>query len=117
MNMNLGIIAHTFSVTNDAGENVQLSINYDVSKAPEAVVKGWIAADRTIAFQRTLKKLTATEIKTFNGKTIVYDGSRSKTPQIDPFTAITLAAKAQGIDPSDENAMAMFIAAEMKKRV
>jgi len=116
MNMNLGTIAHTFSVTNDAGEKVQLSVVYDVSKAPEPVVKGWIASDRTIAFQRTLKPLTSAQIKAYNGKTIVYDGSRSKGAQVDPFVAITEAAKAAGIDPTDTVKMGEFIAAEMKKR-
>lgn len=87
MNINLTTINHSFSVTNEAGVSVSLNVIYDVSNAPETAIKQWIAADRTIAFQRTLKKLSADEIRAFNGKTVVMDGSRQKT-QIDPEAAM-----------------------------
>lgn len=103
MNMTLNNINHTFSVTNEKGESVQISVIYDVSKAPESAVKQWIAADRTIAFQRTLKKLSAAEIKSFNGKTIVYDGSRTKV-NIDPETAMVEMLKAM-----DKNAQEQYL--------
>ena len=110
MNMTLTTINHSLSVTNDAGESVRLSIVYDVTDAPESAIKQWIAADRTIAFQRTLKKLSMDEIKAFNGKTIVYDGSRSKV-NIDPETA--MIAKLRSMSADEQK----YIIAEMMKKV
>ena len=116
MKLELTKIPHTFSVTNSAGVSVQISVVYDITNAPEAVVKAWIAADRTIAYQRVLKPLSEKDIKALDGKTVIYDGSRSKGIQESGTERMVREARAAGVDPTDEKAMTAYIMAELKKR-
>jgi hypothetical protein len=95
----VGVIVHTFTVKNDAGDKVQITAKYDLTKAPDEVIRAWLASDRTIAYQRVLRTKTAEEIKSLNGEIVVYDGSRAKV-QIDPETA--MVAKLQAMTPEEQ---------------
>ena len=62
----IGRVGHVFSVTNDAGEKIQLDIVIDFSLASNADIKGWLASNRVIAGQRPWRALSAKEIKALN---------------------------------------------------
>ena len=67
----LGIIGHTFSITNDAGDKVQLSIKLDCRTATDDDVRGWITSNRIIAGQRPWRSLSKAELTELSGTTFV----------------------------------------------
>jgi len=96
----IGIISHVFSVKNDQGDRVKITAKYDLRTCPDEVIKGYIAADRTIAVQSGLRKLTADEIKALDGKTFVFDGLRTKGVKLSPEEAV--AAKLKGMSQEEQ---------------
>ena len=66
----IGKVEDNFSVTNDAGETVKLRVYYDFSGMDNTSVKNNLVGSGTrIAFQRPLRKMSASEIKALDGQT------------------------------------------------
>lgn len=67
----IGVVEHSFSVKNDQDEIVQLAVKIDFTTSTDAEIKSWLAGNRTIAFQRPARALTASELRKLNGSTIM----------------------------------------------
>ena len=67
----IGKVRHSFSITNDAKEKVQLAITIDFSIASDVDIKQWLCSNRIIAGQRPWRALSADEIRSLDGMTIL----------------------------------------------
>ena len=67
----IGKVRHTFSITNDAKEKVQLAVTIDFSTASDTDIKSWLVSNRVIAGQRPWRALSADEIRALDGQTIM----------------------------------------------
>jgi hypothetical protein len=63
-------IKSTFSTKNHAGEVVQITVTFDLGGASKSDVSSWISSNRTIALQRVIRTLSASEIKELDGTTV-----------------------------------------------
>lgn len=91
----IGVVRHAFSITNDAGDKVQLTIGVDFSLASDTNIKGWLVSNRTIAGQRPWRALSVSEIKELDGQTIPADDVGKKIKSLEERKAearATLAA-------------------------
>ena len=59
----IGVVNHTFSITNDNKDKVQLSIDIDFTGASDQDIKGWLVSNRIIAGQRPWRKLDRDELE------------------------------------------------------
>ena len=75
----IGKIVHSFSVKNHTGESVKLQLTFDFSTATDQDIKAWLASDRTIAFQRPTRMLSAAEIQALDGSVIMAQDAGKKT--------------------------------------
>lgn len=64
----IGIVKHTFSNKNDAGEKCQLTLDLDYRNASDNEIVGWLNSNRVIAFARPLSKLNLDEMKELDGQ-------------------------------------------------
>ena len=64
----IGLVSHVFSITNDAGDKVQLNINIDFTGASSQDIKGWLVSNRIIAGQRPWRKLGKGELESLGGR-------------------------------------------------
>lgn len=78
----VGVVGDTFSITNDAGDKVQLTIKYDCSGSSDNEIRSWIAGNRRIAFQRPTRTLSADEIRGLNGTTIMASDAGKKVKSL-----------------------------------
>ena len=67
----IGKVRHTFSITNDAKDKVQLAVTIDFSTAGDTDIKSWLVSNRVIAGQRPWRALDVDEIKALDGQTIL----------------------------------------------
>lgn len=67
----IGILRHSFSITNDAKEKIQLTVNVDFSTSTDLDVKGWLISNRIIAGQRPWRALSVEELRELNNTTIL----------------------------------------------
>lgn len=92
----IGKIVHSFSITNHAKEEVKLSVTFDFSTCTDQDIKSWLVSDRTIAFQRPTRLLSAAEIEAINGTTIMAQDAgkkvKSRAERIAELTAIGIPA-------------------------
>ena len=65
----VGVVSHSFSITNAAGDKVSVQIKIDFTNASDADIRGWLASDRTIAGQRPWRSLSRRELEALNGTT------------------------------------------------
>lgn len=66
----VGVVKHTFSITNDADEKVSsVTINIDFTNVNDTDIKSWLCSNRIIAGQRPWRKLSKAEIENMNGRT------------------------------------------------
>lgn len=65
----LGIVSHTFSITNEAGDKVKLDCKFDFRSVTLESVRSWLVANRVIAGQRPWRALSKEELIELNGKT------------------------------------------------
>ena len=66
----VGVVKHTFSITNDADEKVSsVTINIDFTNVNDTDLKSWLCSNRVIAGQRPWRKLSKAEIENMNGRT------------------------------------------------
>jgi len=68
---NIGIVEHTFSITNDATDKVQLRVKIDFSTASDVDIKSWLVSNRVIAGQRSWRALSKTELEDLQDQTFV----------------------------------------------
>ena len=74
----IGLVKRTFSTKLDNGEKVQLTVTFDFTTASDDDIRNWLASERTIAFQRPLRKLTRAEAESLNGSTILAESAGRK---------------------------------------
>lgn len=110
----IGVIERTFSTRNEAGDKVQISVRFDFSSAPDEVIRDWLVSNRVINLQSSLRKLSVEEIKAYDGKTVICDGSRART-QVDPVAALANKARAEGIDVNNKKELAEFIMKQLSQ--
>lgn len=67
----IGKVEDNFSITNDAGDKVQLRISFDFSTSSDADIRSWLAGNRRIALQRPTRSMNAEEIRELNGNVIM----------------------------------------------
>jgi hypothetical protein len=63
----IGKVAHSFSITNDNKESVQLTIELDFASASDSQIRSWLASNRTIAGQRVWRAMNIGELRKLNG--------------------------------------------------
>ena len=69
--LSIGVVDHAFSITNDAGDKVTLSVKVDFRSASNQDIKGWLISNRIIAGQRPWRTLSKGELTELNNKTFV----------------------------------------------
>lgn len=62
----IGVVTHSFNITNDQGDKTTLSVKIDFSGSTNAEVKGWLTSNRTIAGQTSWRKLSLDELVDLN---------------------------------------------------
>jgi hypothetical protein len=67
----IGIVEHSFNITNDAKDKVQLRVKIDFSTASDADIKSWLVSNRVIAGQRSWRALSKVELEDLQGQTFV----------------------------------------------
>ena len=95
----IGVVAHSFKVTNDKGAEVQLSVSIDFSTASDQDLKNWLVSNRIIAGQRPWRSLSQAELLNLQGQTFMAQDIgrkvKSRSDQIGAFKAAFMSA---GID-------------------
>ena len=90
----IGKVRHSFTITNDAKEKVQLALILDFSTCTDADIKDWLCSNRIIAFQRPSRALSAEELKGLDGQTIMAIDAgkkvKSRAERIAIYTALGL---------------------------
>ena len=95
----IGSLTHRFSVKNDAKDEVEITVNIDFTSATDQDIRGWLVGNRTIAFQRPLRSLSAAEIKKLDGSTIAAsDCGKKQTSKREKFVASINALKSMNVD-------------------
>jgi len=67
----VGVIDHTFNITNDKDEKVQVAVKIDFRTASNSDIKTWLTSNRIIAGQRPWRALSAAELKALDGMTFI----------------------------------------------
>ena len=91
----IGIISHTFSITNDHDDKVQLSVRLDCRTASDDEIKGWITSNRIIAGQRPWRSLSKDELLELNGTTFIAQNIGQKVKSKEQIVQEGKAAIAQ----------------------
>ena len=88
----IGKVTDNFTITNDAGDKVQIRLTYDFSTATDADIKSWLSGNRRIALQRPSRSLSRTELEELNGQTLMAIDAgkkvKSREERITVYTAI-----------------------------
>ena len=91
----IGVLSHTFSITNDAGDKVQVSIKLDCSTATDDDVRGWITSNRIIAGQRPWRSLSKAELEELRDVTFIAQNIGQKVKSKEQIVQEGKAAIAQ----------------------
>ena len=86
----IGVVGHAFSITNDKGDKVQLSINIDFTGASDADIKAWLVSNRIIAGQRPWRSLSKDELIKLNGMTFMAETIGQKVKSLKETTTALL---------------------------
>ena len=86
----IGVVGHSFSITNDNGDKVQLSIKIDFSTASDQDLKTWLVSNRIIAGQRPWRSLSKDELIKLNGMTFNADTIGQKVKSLRETTTALL---------------------------
>ena len=93
----IGIVKHTFSIKNDAGDKVQLTIEVDFNTASDTDIKAWLVSNRVIAGQRPLRTLSKEELENLNHTTFIAQDIgrkvKSREEQIQTLVSAGLSEK------------------------
>lgn len=65
----IGVVSHSFNITNDDKEKVSLSIKIDFTSATDSDIKSWLVSNRVIQGQRPWRALSKVELEALNGRT------------------------------------------------
>ena len=109
----LGVLDHTFSITNDAGDKVTLAVKLDCRTASDQDIRSWVTSNRIIAGQRPWRGLSADELKALNGQTfMVQDIGRkikSREERVQAYVNAGIPAKLAGALIDDPDKAAEFM--------
>jgi len=86
----IGVVGHSFSITNDAGDKVQLSVNIDFSTSSDQDLKTWLVSNRIIAGQRPWRALSKDELVKLNGTTFMAESIGQKVKSLKETTTALL---------------------------
>ena len=86
----IGVVGHAFSITNDAGDKVQLSVKIDFTGASDADIKAWLVSNRIIAGQRPWRSLSKDELVKMNGMTFQAETIGQKVKSTKELTTAVL---------------------------
>lgn len=110
----IGKVKHSFSIKNHAGEQVKLSITFDFSACTDQDLKSWLVSDRTIAFQRPTRLLSASEIEELDGTTILANEAgrkvKSRAERIAELTAVGIPKKLAELAVDNPDSFATIMA-------
>ena len=111
----IGVISHSFKVTNASDVEVQLRVKIDFTSAPNQDIINWLVSNRIIAGQRPWRALTQAELLGLDGMTFVAQEIgrkiKSRSDQIQQyinagFTEIMAVAMVDGtISPEKQAAI------------
>ena len=87
----IGIVDHSFSITNDNGDKVQLSIKIDFSNSSDQDLKTWLVSNRIIAGQRPWRSLSKDELIKLNGTTFQAETIGQKVKSLKETTTALLS--------------------------
>ena len=67
----IGIVKHSMSITNNAGDKVSLTIKIDFTTASDNDITNWLCSNRCIAGQRPWRGLSLSELKALDNRTFM----------------------------------------------
>ena len=71
LGQSIGKVVDNFTITNDAGDKVQIRLAYDFSTATDVDIKTWLCGNRRIALQRPARAKSKAELECLNGMTVM----------------------------------------------
>ena len=86
----IGVVGHSFSITNDQGDKVQLSIKIDFSTSSDQDIKTWLVSNRIISGQRPWRALSKDELVKLNDTTFMADSIGQKIKSLQETTTALL---------------------------
>ena len=86
----IGVVGHSFSITNDQGDKVQLSIKIDFSTSSDQDIKTWLVSNRIISGQRPWRALSKDELVKLDGTTFMADSIGQKIKSLRETTTALL---------------------------
>ena len=90
----VGKVRHSMSITNSRDEKVSITVSFDFSTATDQDIKSLLVGNRTIAFQRPSRSLSADELTKLDGAVILATECgkkvKSREERIAELTAIGL---------------------------
>lgn len=94
LGQSIGKVVDNFTITNDAGDKVQLKLTFDFSTSTNVDIKSWLCGNRRIALQRPARAMSRNELTSMNNTVImaVDAGKKVKTRQekINAYTTMGL---------------------------
>jgi len=88
----IGVVGHSFSITNEAGDKVQLSVNIDFSTSSDSDIKTWLVSNRIIAGQRPWRSLSKDELVKLNGTTFIAETIGQKVKSTKEITVAFMSS-------------------------
>ena len=88
----IGKVKHTFSITNDAKEKVQVAVTFDFSACTDSDIKSWLCGNRAIVLQRPLRALSIAEISKIDGTVIDASHAGRKVQSVEEKLNAAIAA-------------------------
>ena len=67
----IGIVKHSMSITNNAGDKVSLTIKINFTTSSDNDITNWLCSNRCIAGQRPWRGLSLDELKALDGRTFI----------------------------------------------
>ena len=110
----IGVVDHTFSITNSHDDKVQVAVKVDFSTASDADIKTWLTSNRIIAGQRPWRSLSKDALTKLNGSTFIAQNigqkvksyEETKAEAINAFDAMTPEQQAAYIEELNQKAKA-----------
>ena len=95
----IGVVGHSFGITNAQGEKTTVSVKIDFSTCSDNDLKNWLVSNRIIAGQRPWRSLSLDELKALNGTT---------------FNANSIGQKVRSRDEQKNDLITTFVNAGVK---
>jgi hypothetical protein len=88
----IGQLIDHFSITNDDGDTVQLTLTFDFSTSSDAEIKSWLCGNRRIAYQRPARAMSKDELTDMNNTVIMANEAgrkvKSKAEKVAAYMAM-----------------------------